>query len=126
MANLNEKLQELQNRNMTLYNEGKYSELAEASYTSGCRVMLQGMETQTGRSFLPGLWEMEKNSGHQKIKHTTVEASQMDGDCRVYEIGKYQAYTSDGAEDEVGKYLTIWIKEGENYMIDVTCINRSK
>ncbi|XP_033123329.1 uncharacterized protein LOC117121984 [Anneissia japonica] len=126
MADLKETLQTLQNRNMTLYNEGKYGELAEASYSGGCRVMLQGMDTKTGRDFLPGLWEMEKSSGHQKIKHTTVEAGNVDGDTRVYEIGKYQAFTSDGTEDEVGKYLTIWVKEGDQYMIDITCINRSQ
>lgn len=95
-----------------------------ALYTSSGSVLPPGGAVAEGPVAVQRFWEDVFRLG---ITAATLESVEVDGGDRfAYEVGRYAMMTSDGHTADEGKYVVIWKRDGDRWMIHRDIWNTSR
>ena len=98
-----------------LFASGNTDELAEL-YTDDAEVMAPNSPPVSGRSAIREFWDGVRKAGIVRIDVKTLETSRTGVDT-IFEVGKYTLYGVPGYALDDGKYIVIWRREGNRWML---------
>ncbi|CAH1245001.1 Hypp7417 [Branchiostoma lanceolatum] len=97
-----------------------------ALYTEDCKIMVTGMDTVHGRE---GVEKVVSNYrvayGVMTLELKSEEVGPVGGDV-TYDRGTYTAKTKDGTVADTGKYVVVWKKVGEDWLLYIDIFNTNK
>ena len=95
-----------------------------ALYTSSGSVLPPRAAAAEGPVAVQRFWEEVFRLG---IAEATLESLEVEGGDRfAYEVGRYAMMTSDGQTADEGKYVVIWKRDGDRWMIHRDIWNTSR
>lgn len=94
-----------------------------ALYTEDGQVLPPNSDFVNGREAIQGMWQSFMEMGIKGLKLETVEVEGCEN--MASEVGKYTLEGEDGQVLDQGKYIVIWKKEGDKWMMHRDIFNTS-
>ena len=85
-------------------------------YTEDCVFMVPGAPAMTGRQAVVDAMAGLRADGIARLETWRVEV-QSDGGAGAVEHGGYRMYDSAGKETDCGKYIVLWKKQGDGWLL---------
>jgi uncharacterized protein (TIGR02246 family) len=108
---------EIKNANQqleTAFEKGNFSSLANL-YTEKAMVLPTGFDIIQGKQAIQEFWQGAKDMGLKQLKLTTLDLEQYQE--MAVETGTYKLYAEGDQEVDHGKYLVVWRKDNDRWML---------
>ncbi|HEU6451865.1 MAG TPA: DUF4440 domain-containing protein [Gemmatimonadaceae bacterium] len=84
-------------------------------YTSGAELLPAHSDFVAGTSAIQSFWQGVMDMGIQEVILETKELEPHDD--TAYEVGRYTLKVAGGQLADTGKYLVIWMRDGESWKV---------
>ena len=105
-----------------LYNKGDIDTLVTI-FAEKAMVFLPGADIIKGRDNIKGAFHFMKRQV-ASIRNTTLELS-VEGQVAI-EVGRYEHFDAESREIDTGKFLVVWRRSGDNWLIDKDSLSTSR
>ncbi len=94
-----------------------------ACYTRNAKLLVPGLEVQTGTKAIAAFWQGALGSGVKGVTLKTLEVEALG--TTAYEVGAYQLLGEGGAVLDHGKYVVVWKKDKGQWKLHRDIFNTS-